>query len=128
MLNDYSAALPHLREAASRAPTCSPVLLHLAANYAQLQRDDEARAEVDLVRQVDPKSRCRRHRIAMVRTRVCAHLRNVIPVTRVTPRGDGLWSIDAHAIAVCAERMLITSLCTISDRVGVNRSRPDRDY
>ena len=30
------------------------------------------------------------------------HLRNVIPVTPVTPRGDGLWSIDAHAIAVGA--------------------------
>ena len=61
------------------------------------------------------------------------HLRNVIPVTSVTPRGDGLWSIDAHAIAVGAGMRgtgtpLITSLCTISDRIGVNRSRPDRDY
>ncbi len=31
-----------------------------------------------------------------------AHLRNVISVTPVTPRGDGLWSSDAHAIAVGA--------------------------
>ena len=30
------------------------------------------------------------------------HLPNVIPVTPITPRGDGLWSIDAHAIAVGA--------------------------
>jgi hypothetical protein len=39
----------------------------------------------------------------MVQTpRLALHLRNVIPVTPVTPRGDGLWSIDAHAIAVGA--------------------------
>ena len=57
MLNNYSAALPHLREAASRASSSSAVHLHLAANYSQLQRHDEARAEVALARQVDPKSR-----------------------------------------------------------------------
>ena len=70
----------------------------------------------------------------MVQTpRLALHLRNVIPVTPVTPRGDGLWSLMPTRLLsalVCVEpdAPLIASLCTISDRIGVNRRRPDRDY
>ncbi len=59
------------------------------------------------------------------------HLRNVIPVTPITPRGDGLWSIDAHAIAVGAGVRGTgpsTHHVPVHDRIGVNRRRPDRDY
>jgi adenylate cyclase len=54
-LNEYSEALPLLREFTSRAPNVSHGHMWLAANLAQLGQLDETRAEAAEVLRIDPK-------------------------------------------------------------------------
>ena len=55
MLNQYSEALPQLRECTSRAPNFRPGHVWLAATLAQLGRLDEAHAEAAEVLRIDLK-------------------------------------------------------------------------
>jgi adenylate cyclase len=55
MLNEYSQALPSLRECASRAPGMRQSHVWLAAGLAQLGRLDEAHAEAAEVLRIDPR-------------------------------------------------------------------------
>jgi adenylate cyclase len=55
LLNEYSQAMPPLRECTSRAPNFIGGHVWLAANLAQLGRLDEARAEAAEVLRIDPK-------------------------------------------------------------------------
>jgi adenylate cyclase len=55
MLEQYSQALPLLRECASRAPNFRAGHVFLAATYAQLGEIEQARAEAAEVLRIDPK-------------------------------------------------------------------------
>ena len=55
MLKEYSQALPPLRDCVSRASGVREGHMWLAANLAQLERLDEARAEAAEVLRIDPK-------------------------------------------------------------------------
>jgi len=55
MLRKYSEAIPHFREAASRAPNSGGAHRWCAANYAQLKRFDEAQTELAAALRIDPK-------------------------------------------------------------------------
>ena len=54
LLGRYLDALPHLQEAASRAPNHGHSRRYLAATYAQLGQLDEAREEATAALRVEP--------------------------------------------------------------------------